>query len=339
MAEWLFMDRDALRVFLRELGKKFMLYAPVRRDGTLTFAFVEDPSDVEVGERPLTSPKGAFLPQTEVLLKFSMRGERVYFSPAPRPENPIAVVGLRPCEARALGLLDPVFSSPPEDVHYTLRRDNALLVGFACTVPGRWCFCTSFGHSPIDEDGLDVLLVEVSDGYCVLPVTEKGHRALHAAGDVLRKASEDHMEEIEERRKRAERSMETLDVEVFIARLEDMGDDPLWDEMAARCMGCGICTYLCPTCYCFDIQDEAGLTAGRRVRVWDSCMYPEYTLEASGHNPRPRRLHRVKNRIYHKFRWYVDLYGVPGCVGCGRCVEHCPVNVDIREVISGVVRR
>ncbi len=339
MAEWWFMEPDAFHAFIRELGERFMLYAPTRRGGTLTFTFVENYEDVELTKRPLTSPKGAFLPQTEVLLKFSLRGERVHLSPAPRPESPIAVVGIRPCEAWALKLLDPVFSSPPEDVHYTLRRESALLVGFACTSPGRWCFCTSLGSSPFGDDGLDVLLVEVSGGHCVMAVTERGRKALEVVRDMLRKADEALLGEIEERRRQAERAMKKVDVERFITCLEDMGDDPMWEEIAARCIGCGICTYLCPTCYCFDIQDEAGLTSGRRVRVWDSCMYPEYTLEASGHNPRPRRVHRVKNRVYHKFRWYVDLFGLAGCVGCGRCAEHCPVNVDIREIILQGVRR
>ena len=103
-----------------------------------------------------------------------------------------------------------------------------------------------------------------------------------------------------------------------------------------RCLGCGICTYVCPTCHCFDIQDELRGQDGRRVRTWDSCMYPEYTIHTSGHNPRPARMNRLRNRFYHKFKYYHDNFDVHLCVGCGRCVDNCPVNIDIIEVMGQV---
>ena len=109
-----------------------------------------------------------------------------------------------------------------------------------------------------------------------------------------------------------------------------------WKKVSMRCLGCGTCTYVCPTCYCFDIQDEKGLLKGRRARMWDSCMYPEYTMHTSGHNPRPARMNRIRNRVYHKFKYYHDNFDVNLCIGCGRCVEKCPVNIDIIEIVSDV---
>jgi len=107
-----------------------------------------------------------------------------------------------------------------------------------------------------------------------------------------------------------------------------------WPQIAEACINCGACTFLCPTCYCFDIQDEVAGTKGVRLRYWDSCMFPLFTLHASGHNPRGQKMQRVRNRFMHKFKYFPDRFGPVSCVGCGRCVKDCPVNIDIREVIS-----
>jgi formate hydrogenlyase subunit 6/NADH:ubiquinone oxidoreductase subunit I len=110
-------------------------------------------------------------------------------------------------------------------------------------------------------------------------------------------------------------------------------EDPIWNRLTESCIGCGACTYLCPTCHCFDIADEQHHYQGRRIRTWDSCQYPQFTRHASGHNPRPARKHRLRQRFMHKFSYTVEKSGDIYCVGCGRCVVHCPVNLDIREVI------
>ena len=119
-------------------------------------------------------------------------------------------------------------------------------------------------------------------------------------------------------------------------KLNGIFDHPIWKQFASKCIGCGICTYSCPTCYCFDMQDEASFKKGRRVRTWDSCMFAEYTLHASGHNPRQNKNDRLKNRIYHKFKFNVDNFGKFSCVGCGRCITLCPVNVDLIENLSAI---
>jgi ferredoxin len=119
-------------------------------------------------------------------------------------------------------------------------------------------------------------------------------------------------------------------------KLDGMFEHPIWYESARKCIGCGTCTYLCPTCHCFDMQDESTLSKGARIRVWDSCMYPEYTHHASGHNPRPARMNRVRNRVYHKFNYFPKNAEEFGCTGCGRCIEYCSANIDIIEIINKI---
>ena len=127
-----------------------------------------------------------------------------------------------------------------------------------------------------------------------------------------------------------------MDLDGIVLKLDKMFDHELWHNTAMKCIGCGICTYLCPTCHCFDMQDESTLDEGARIRVWDSCMYPEYTHHASGHNPRPARMNRVRNRVYHKFSYFPKNSNVTACTGCGRCIGYCPANIDIIDVIAKV---
>jgi sulfhydrogenase subunit beta (sulfur reductase) len=131
---------------------------------------------------------------------------------------------------------------------------------------------------------------------------------------------------------------EPVDLAPLVERLDTMWESPFWEEIAQKCLNCAICSYLCPTCHCFDIQDEGNERTGRRIRIWDSCMFPLFTREASGHNPRANGADRVRQRVMHKFNYFVENLGEYGCVGCGRCVRECPVNVDIREVLTGALQ-
>jgi sulfhydrogenase subunit beta (sulfur reductase) len=138
--------------------------------------------------------------------------------------------------------------------------------------------------------------------------------------------------------KTAEDSMKSkIEVRKVTEKLDTMFDDPFWDMVSERCLGCAICTYLCPTCHCFDITDEVISQSGERVRTWDSCAFPSFTLEASGVNPRPSNKERYRQRIMHKFDYFVANHGMAACVGCGRCIKECPVNLDIRVVLNNIL--
>ena len=132
----------------------------------------------------------------------------------------------------------------------------------------------------------------------------------------------------------SEKLQSDVNIKNLKEKLDKAFDASFWNEIHQKCLGCGICTFLCPTCYCFDITDEVKDEQGKRIRCWDSCMFPQFTLHASGHNPRPTYRERMRQRIMHKFNYCPENYKETFCVGCGRCIRNCPVNLDIRQIIK-----
>jgi len=229
------------------------------------------------------------------------------------------------------------FDNPEfKDLWWTKRMESMTFIGLGCNNPGSTCFCTSVGGGPFHEEGLDVLLFDVDDHYLAKALTDKGERIL-GQGNVGEAADEETRKKADALKKEAEDMVNSY---VPTDKLRDkdvleLFDAPFWDDVAFACINCGTCTYLCPTCWCFDIQDEVQKTQGDRIRNWDSCMFPLFTLHASGYNPRSDKVQRVRQRFMHKLKYYVDKYGNGvACVGCGRCLNYCPVNIDIREVFK-----
>ena len=211
------------------------------------------------------------------------------------------------------------------------------MIGLACNSPSKECFCTSFDCGPANYEDMDLMLTEIENKYYVDVVTEKGKKLVNENKDFFTEPSES---EKELRKKIHDAAKNKILYKIDIKELQkkiDSFESKFLIETIARCLGCGICTYLCPTCHCFDIQDEILVSEGSRVKLWDSCMYPEYTLQASGENPRPTRKERLKNRFYHKYKWYQENFNMYSCVGCGRCIKSCPVNIDVREIIEKIM--
>jgi ferredoxin len=221
-----------------------------------------------------------------------------------------------------------------QDPWWARRLDSMILVGLGCNEPCSTCFCTSVECGPFSEEGLDVLLFDLGEVFLARAITDEGAQLLKDTG-VNKAADADSQRKAAQLKENAEKKIQSH-VAIDKLRQKDVNalfDAPFWDDVAFACINCGTCTFLCPTCWCFDIQDEVIKHQGDRIRNWDSCMFPLFTLHASGHNPRSEKVQRVRQRFMHKLKYYVDKYhnGV-ACVGCGRCVSFCPVNIDIREV-------
>ncbi len=282
----------------------------------------------------IVPPKANFLMNLEKMFDFSRDGG-TYELKAPSKEVPKQLIfGIRPCDARAIGIIDMVFKDAYEDKYYLSRRENSTLVGLTCTNPYDSCFCTSLGFGPAEAKDVDLMLTDIDEAFLIEEITEKG-QALMAGVDG--EASQDEESKAAEiKQTAAERVTRKIDTSTISERLPAAFDnEDYWKKVAAKCVSCGICTFLCPTCYCFDINDEMLKGDGARYRNWDSCSFPIYT-KMPAENPREAKWRRVRQKVNHKYTFYPMLFDVIACTGCGRCIRQCPVNWDITQVLTGV---
>jgi len=324
--------------WLKNLGKSYELLGPVAQGDQVNFAPLPEGCDPDLSfQNSRLSPKGLVQPAFEPMFQFTLNPddpEAHVLKERKEEENPRLVVGIRPCDARAYDLVRINFVTPEyEDPWWKKGRERLTLMGLGCNNPCSTCFCTSTGGGPFDTAGLDLLLTDLGEGFLIQACNQKGEDLLkNAPGE---KASDKKRKQAEEIRQQADEAITSkIPTEGLKDQpLLDLFNAPFWDEVQFSCINCGTCTFLCPTCWCFDIQDEVQGTQGLRMRNWDSCMYPLFTLHGSGHNPRGEKVQRVRQRFMHKLKYYVDKYGNGvACVGCGRCVQFCPVNIDIRGV-------
>jgi sulfhydrogenase subunit beta (sulfur reductase) len=334
----LMLAKDQLRAFCTALMQGHRLIAPVRRGGELRFERVGAPEEVVLDYRNTTkAPKNILFPQTECMIRFDQRLDQFNVVREATPDvTPTIVLGIRPCDARSFLMLDRVFvSAQYVDPYYMARRENTLLFSLACDHPRPTCFCHAFGSGPYDATGSDVLLREAGDAYLLEPLSERGQATLE--GLSMAAADQIHLAKAQEIEVQAQARQSPIEPVAGIEKqLPALWDSKIWAEVAEKCIACGTCTYSCPGCHCFNIEDRVLAHGGERVRAWDGCMYPNFTQHASGHNPRPDQGARWRQRIMHKFEYLPRNVSAYGCVGCGRCILSCPVRLDIREVLRRV---
>ena len=347
MSSLRFATPDALLGWLKKLAAEYRVLAP-RQEGPsvlfrpYTVADLDGLNDpAALLRRATASPKEAMLPHSETLVRFSAVKDEENPAKlnagleAPCQAEPTVVFGLRPCDARGFVVLDrPYMHGKFKDPYYTARREATVIVTQACPTAMPTCFCHWVGSHPADAEGSDVLFTAVDGGYVLAGISDKGRALLDGAGFA---DGDDKQAAVEVAHKTAAEALcppSTLeDIPAKVAAR--FTDTEFWIKQTAKCLSCGACTYLCPTCQCFTITDEGSPLEGRRLRSWDSCMAPQFTLETSGHNPRAEKFKRMRNRISHKFSYYPQSYdGAYSCVGCGRCVISCPVSLDIRRVVA-----
>jgi len=332
------LSKAKLPEWMDKIISTYQVFAPFKEEEIVTFKPMKNPSEMDLNYINTTlPPKALFFQQTETLFTYT-NGKNIQITPTASSSKKTLLFGMRPCDAKSLSILDFVFKGDYEDPYYIKKRNDTLLVGLSCTQPAVNCFCTSFNDSPASSTDMDVLFTDIGEKYYVEANTEKGKQLIESSKKLFTPATEKDTSKKKEVEKKAidaiARHMNIKNVDALVKKLDNIFDAPYWKNIAMKCLGCGACTYLCPTCHCFDIQDETILAKGARIRVWDSCMRPEYTLHASGHNPRPERMNRLRNRVYHKYNYYPKNHKIIACVGCGRCIDNCAVNIDIIDVIT-----
>ena len=287
--------------FISELVKEYDVFAPVKKDEGIVFAKIDKADDMCLSySNTKNSVKEFFLPQSEELFRFVKKGDGNEIIDVKEKKRRSLLFGVRPCDGKAIAMLDKVFLENISDVYYKNKRENTLVIGMACSEPEQTCFCTSVEGGPFSTEGLDALFVELKEKYLIIPVTKQCEELfMH-----LSNASQEDIKEAGKLKDNAEKRLKPVfGIKDIKEKLDVAFDNPIWEEIHQKCIKCGICTYLCPACHCFDIQDETIREKSCRVRNWDSCMFPKFTLHASGHNPRPTQKERWRQRIMHKFNY------------------------------------
>ena len=228
---------------------------------------------------------------------------------------------MRPCDAQAVQLLDTVFEQEQyTDPFWIKRQEKTIKIGLGCHVPCANGFCTTVGYGPFNKDGLDVLLTDLGDSFLVEVLSESGKTLF----ENLHEASEELLNQAKEIQNKAHDAMPiAFETENLKEKIDQNFKSDYWDEVSRSCLGCGVCTFLCPTCFCFDIVDE--VQRQERVRNWDTCMFRIYSLEASGHNPRPSRVERTRRQATNAY-WPIDRSDRMHRLWALR--SYCPVGLD-----------
>lgn len=321
--------------WLDTIAGKYELIGPTEDEGIIQFGPVQSSAELTLDyANSLIPPKSLFFPPVESLFAFRKRGEEIQLEETKPLQQDRVIFGIRNCDVASLSLLDRVFCDDLEDSYYRERRERTTLIALACPTPPRSsCFCTTFGIDPLSPAGSDILLTDVGDVYLVDAVTDKGEELVALGEGLFAPLTEGEEKELQP----PPVDMPQLDVSELRERLEALWEDEYWEKLSLPCLGCGICTYVCPTCHCFDISDVGSTSDGVRYRCWDSCMYNDFALMVSGDNPRPTKRERTRNRYFHKFSTFPSRYGTGyACVGCARCLVHCPGGVEITEVIKDI---
>ncbi len=320
----------------------YKLFGPVKEKNGFLIKSLDDDVQPDMNyQDSVMSPKSVVFPQSEKMLTTSLDDSQDGHHIMNRVDtdySPKAVIGIRPYDAKAMQLVKLNFDTKDyRDPYWCDAYEATTFVGLGINKPGLYDFSTSAGSGPFEEEGLDVLLADMDDKYLAKIITDKGQAYVDSCGfgtDADEKESQVLLDVL---KKEAEKNIASkINTDQLKSKtILDLHEAPFWDDVAFSCINCGTCTYVCPTCWCFDIQDETKNKKTTRFKNWDTCMSSLFTLHTTGHNPRDSKTQRVRQRFMHKLKYFVDKYDQGTmCVGCGRCVKSCPVNIDIREVCN-----
>jgi sulfhydrogenase subunit beta (sulfur reductase) len=285
----------------------------------------------------LRSAKDFFFPQVQPLAKFRRQGQTIEIMDDRTESEDFVIFGARACDVRSFDVLDRVFLEEPVDTQYQTRRQHSTVISLACGRPGETCFCGSFGIDAAKAGG-DVQAWHDGDNFYLEPLTDKGVKLIDSVSSLLTAGDQEAVDQVVEK-------IHTILARLPLAGLkpQDLRDkeletfnSPKWDELSSHCIGCGSCTFVCPTCQCFDIEDFKNGENVERYRCWDSCMYNEFTMMAAG-TPRKTQKERFRQRFMHKLVYYpIKNDGMYSCVGCGRCLRKCPIQMNIVKVMKAL---
>jgi len=334
-------SKEVVRGLLNHLSHERTLVGPVDTGKVIEYREIRNSDDIVTSGENLTvdeqilmddrisynSIKSFYFPQTELMFTFK-NDEVIDNTDIPG----YVIFGARPCDLEALRVMSIVYTSGKyTDPFFQRRFDNNFLIGVGCQSKKPECFCDEMKIDIEFSDFCDIMLTDDGEDYFIEHLSEKGRNALKEYAEASKLAC---MHVSEYACKLTNKNKLILDTHKDDAKYFDIID---WGKITATCKGCGICTYVCPTCYCFDFKDVSKKGEAKRYKCWDSCMYPKFTLHASGHNPREKRYERYRQRVLHKYKYVPDNFdGAVACTGCGRCIRGCPVGINIKNIVKKI---
>ena len=333
--------KERLNELYAKIAETQGLFIPIKKAGEVNYAVWDEGKEVSLETlKTVKSPKNAFFPQTENMMKFKTENKNLEIVDIRRnyveEGKTFVMFGVKACDYKAIEVLDKVFLADPVDTYYQARREAMTIVTLACSKPEESCFCKAFGIDATAPEG-DVT-TWLDDEYLYWQAnSEKGEALTALVKDLLTDGGETEVAAQQEATKTIidKLPFSNLDLSRFKPEnLNELFNDSAWEEMSEACLGCGTCTFVCPTCQCFDIRDFKTNEGVLRYRCWDSCMYSDFTLMAHG-NSRTTQMQRFRQRFMHKLVYYPSQNdGLYSCVGCGRCVNKCPQHLNIVKVIK-----
>ena len=332
------LNYSQLDELLKRIAALQKLYLPVdAENGIVSFMQWHEGVVLSNSLNTTRSAKDFFFPQTQSLMDFKTDGKNIEIIDTREEAEDFVIFGVRACDVASFDVLDRVFLSEPVDTYYKTRREHGTIVSLACSRPDENCFCHAFNIDAAKPSG-DVRISIIEDVVYIESINEKGDRLINAVTDMLTEA-EACKAVLDENAKQLHAIMSKLPlsklkIKDFTTKPLNMFNSEKWEMLSASCLGCGTCTFVCPTCQCYDICDFDTGNGIKRFRCWDSCMYSEFTRMAGG-NPRITQLEKFRQRFMHKLCYFpANNDGVCSCVGCGRCLRKCPVSMNIVKVIK-----
>ena len=330
------LSADKLQAFFAALSKDAAVYLPVDTAAGSEFKKWNDGVEMSKKLNTTRSAKDFFFPQTENLMEFKMEGKKIEVIDTREECEDFVLFGVRACDAASFDILDRVYLVDPVDSYYKNRREHGTVVTMACGRPTDTCFCQTFGIDAADPKG-DVTVWEVEGGYALRANTAKGEALLAKVADLVADTADNAADEAKAKIRAilGKLPLASLTTEgLGVGLTKEFFDRPEWASLSESCLGCGTCTFHCPTCQCYDIRDFDTGHGIQRFRCWDSCMYSDFTKMAHG-NSRVSQLERFRQRFMHKLVYFPDNNnGIFGCVGCGRCLAKCPISMNIVKVMK-----
>lgn len=325
-----------LNQLFAKIAESRNLYIPVDTKTGAKYEKWKDGKELSDALNTVRSAKDFFFPQTENLMDFKMEGKNIEIIDTRDEAEDFVVFGVRACDVKSFEILDRVFLADPVDTYYENRRKHGVIVSMACVRPAETCFCHTFDIDAANPEG-DIVCHKTDDAVYLEAKTDKGAALLDSLNDITEdsdtSAVDEQVKTVHERMSKL--PLASLSAESFGAdKTKEFFDRPEWAELSQSCLGCGTCTFVCPTCQCYDIKDFNTGHGIKRFRCWDSCMYSNFTKMSAG-QPRLTQVERFRQRFMHKLVYYpTNNDGLFSCVGCGRCLAKCPIQMNIVKVMK-----